>query len=191
MKSFRILLAALLPALLFTGCNKGREILDKLAKSKSSGSSAGASADGVTHLTAADFEAFTQRQGSVVLVDFYADWCGPCRQLGPLLEKIAAESDGKIVLGKVDVDKAGDLPRKMGVSGIPDVRIYRDGKQVDRFVGSMDEGSLREKILPHAKGLSAAPPAAPASGDGSPPAAPQPANDPSSKDWLPPGMQRR
>lgn len=190
MTRFSLIGSALLAVLLLPGCDKGKALLDKLAKAKPAGSSESAASSGasVTELGAADFDAFTKRPGQVVVIDFHADWCGPCRKLGPILETIATGSGGRIALGKVNVDKAGELPAKMGVSGIPDVRIFRDGREVDRFVGLMPEAEVRRKIESHAAGLT------PRSGD-LPPASkqpvPQPANDPSSKDWLPPGMQRR
>lgn len=176
------------------------KILEKKSASGSQASGGSAVGDSVTNLAAGDFESFVQRRDCVVVIDFHADWCGPCKRLGPILEKVAADSGGTVQLGKVDVDQAGDLPRKLGVSGIPDVRIFRDGKQVDRFVGLIPEAAVRQKIQPHTAGLSpkaAAPsdtPPPPAGSTAAPGELPPAKNsdlDPSSKDWLPAGMQRR
>lgn len=73
--------------------------------------------------------------GGVVLVDFYADWCGPCRALKPAIHGAAEKYAGKATVVAVNVDKAGDLAQKYGISSIPDVRLFKGGKEVERFVG--------------------------------------------------------
>ena len=87
------------------------------------------------HFDGPEFEADVLKASEPVVVDFYADWCGPCRMMTPVVEQLATEYAGKVTIGKLDVDDNQEIAIRYGVMGIPTLGLFRDGKLVDRLVG--------------------------------------------------------
>jgi len=94
----------------------------------------------VKHLDATNFDEATS--SGVALVDFWAEWCGPCKMLGPIIEEVASEIGDQAVIAKVDVDQAQQLAAKFGVRSIPAIFILKDGQVVNQFVGLQDKTTL-------------------------------------------------
>jgi|TARA_B110000046_G_scaffold181074_1_gene212659 thioredoxin 1 len=81
-----------------------------------------------------------------VLVDFWAEWCGPCKMIGPLVEELANEFEGKAIIGKVDVDTNPEVSAKFGIRSIPTLLVFKGGEIVDKQVGAVPKSVLSEKI---------------------------------------------
>ncbi len=97
-------------------------------------------------VTDADFEAKVEKSALPVLVDFGAEWCGPCKMIAPLVEELAKEMDGKFVLAKVDVDSSPALAEKFGIQSIPTLLLMKDGKPVKNLVGFMPKPDIKKAL---------------------------------------------
>lgn len=95
-------------------------------------------------VTDADFEQTVVNSDVPVAVDFWAPWCGPCRVVGPILDKLAGDYEGKMVVAKVNTDEQNISPSKFGIQGIPTVILFKDGKEQKRLVGSQSESAYRK-----------------------------------------------
>lgn len=95
------------------------------------------------HVTDAEFDG-TIASSKPVLVDFWAEWCGPCKQIGPILDEVAKEMADKLTVAKVNIDDNPESPQRFGVRGIPTMILFKDGKAIATKVGSMPKGQLVE-----------------------------------------------
>lgn len=96
--------------------------------------------------TDSNFEAEVLQSNQTVLVDFWAEWCGPCRMIGPIVEQIASEYEGKAKVGKVNVDYNPQVSVKYGIRSIPSLLIFKDGQVVDQIVGVVPKTHLTKQL---------------------------------------------
>jgi thioredoxin 1 len=104
---------------------------------------------GALHLDDKNFEQEVLKSDLPVLVDFWAEWCGPCRAIAPIIEELAGELQGKMKVAKVNVDEAQDLAGNYNVMSIPTLLIFKNGQPVEQLVGAMPKPQLLAKIKPH------------------------------------------
>lgn len=98
------------------------------------------------HFTDSDFEKEVLKSDIPVVVDFFAEWCGPCKAMAPIIDELAKSYDGKVKIGKIDVDASPDSAQKYGIMSIPTMVFFKDGKEVDRVSGAMTKETLMEKL---------------------------------------------
>ena len=97
-------------------------------------------------VTESNFEDIVLNSDLPVLVDFWAEWCGPCKMIAPTVHEMAIEYDGQLSVGKVDVDSNPNIAVKYGVRSIPALIFFKDGKPVDQIVGAVPKGVLKKKV---------------------------------------------
>ena len=96
--------------------------------------------------TSADFEKEVLQSDKPVLVDFFADWCGPCKMMAPVVEQLAEELEGKAKVGKLNIDENMDIAEKYRVMNIPTFLIFKDGQEKERIVGAVSKNELKNKL---------------------------------------------
>ena len=104
-----------------------------------------AESNGIQQLTDVNFESVINA-GQPVFIDFWAAWCGPCRMIAPIVEELAPSYQGKAVIAKMDVDANPAVPQRLGVTSIPTLMMFKNGKLVDRAVGAMPRGEVQKFI---------------------------------------------
>jgi thioredoxin 1 len=103
-------------------------------------------ADDIIQLSDATFDEAVSGSDTPMLVDFWAEWCGPCKMIAPTLAEIATEQSGKLAIGKLNVDDNPDTARRFDVMSIPTLLVFKDGKQVKRLVGAKGKGQLLQDL---------------------------------------------
>lgn len=103
----------------------------------------------ITHVTDANFASEVEQADGVVLVDFWATWCGPCQAIAPMLEQLAGDFAGKAKIAKLDVDQNQTTTQRFNVRSIPSILFFRDGRHVDTVVGAVPKATLEERIRKH------------------------------------------
>jgi thioredoxin 1 len=103
-------------------------------------------ADDILNLSDATFDETIAGSDTPVLVDFWAEWCGPCKMIAPTLAEIATEQKGKLAIGKLNVDDNPDTARRFDVMSIPTLLVFKDGQQVKRLVGAKGKGQLLQDL---------------------------------------------
>ena len=100
-------------------------------------------------ITDSNFQTEVLDSQKVTLIDFWAEWCGPCRAIAPIVEELAKEYDGKAIIGKVNVDENPEITVKYGIRNIPTVLFIKNGEIVDKQVGAVPKSVLEEKLKAH------------------------------------------
>ena len=106
-------------------------------------------------ITEADFESEVLQSSIPVLVDLWAEWCGPCRMVGPIVQQVANETEGVLKVVKVDIDSNPGIPSQLGVLNIPTMVLFKDGEEVKRVVGFKNKPQLLKILAEHVDGIAA------------------------------------
>ena len=101
---------------------------------------------GTTHVSDASFESDVLKATVPVLVDFWAEWCGPCKMIAPILEELATQMDGKLTVAKINIDENAQTPKKYGVRGIPTLMLFKEGQVAAIKIGALPKNKLIEWV---------------------------------------------
>lgn len=103
-------------------------------------------AEGIVTLTSSTFDETVNSSNTPIVVDFWAEWCGPCKQIAPILSEIATEKAGRLTVAKLNVDDHGDVAQKFGIMSIPTLLVFKDGELKKRMVGAKGKGQLLQEL---------------------------------------------
>ena len=103
----------------------------------------------IKHTTDATFEADVLKSNTPVLVDYWAEWCGPCKMIAPILEEIASDFGSRLRIAKMNVDENREIPAKFGIRGIPTLMLFKDGQLAATKVGALSKSQLAAFLAPH------------------------------------------
>jgi thioredoxin 1 len=103
-------------------------------------------AEGIVNLTSATWDPEVTEYKGVIMVDFWAVWCGPCRMIAPTIEELSKDYAGKIKVGKLNTDENADIASRFKIMGIPTIIFFKDGQKVDQIVGAVPKPQLKSKI---------------------------------------------
>ncbi len=105
--------------------------------------------DSIVEVTDANFDADVLKSDKPVLIDFWATWCGPCRAIAPIVDELATEYQGKVKVGKMDVDRNSATPMRYGVRGIPTLLVFKDGQVMEQIVGYVPKEQIQKALDKH------------------------------------------
>ena len=103
----------------------------------------------IKHTTDATFEADVLKSNTPVLVDYWAEWCGPCKMIAPILDEVSKDYHGRLQIAKMNVDENRDVPAKFGIRGIPTLMLFKDGQLAATKVGALSKSQLAAFLAPH------------------------------------------
>ena len=103
----------------------------------------------IVEVTDANFDADVLQSDKPVLIDFWATWCGPCRAIAPIVDELATEYEGKVKVGKMDVDRNSSTPMRYGVRGIPTLLVFKDGQVKEQIVGYVPKEQIQKALDKH------------------------------------------
>ncbi|MBB5204158.1 thioredoxin 1 [Inhella inkyongensis] len=103
----------------------------------------------IKHVTDASFEADVIQSGTPVLVDYWAEWCGPCKMIAPILDEVSAANQGKLQIAKMNVDENREVPAKYGIRGIPTLMLFKNGQLAATKVGALSKAQLQSFLDAH------------------------------------------
>ena len=105
--------------------------------------------DKVAHITDRDFDEQVIKGNGLILVDFWAEWCGPCRMVAPILDELAGEYEGQVTIAKLNVDENRETAARFGIRSIPTILFFKDGTQVEQVIGALSKSALKAKVQQH------------------------------------------